>query len=181
MTAQMSTMHDRLGAIEGRFEELERLMGEPGTAAAASAVSQRRSPVGSSSGTATAATTDNIYAGSSTVTNSIVTVSGGNFENLIASGTAVSTAVTDEPSADVTTLSLSAIVLLALLGGALFWYRGDSFAQVRRATPRATLPGGSPRPIISTISTSTRSKPCWSASDSAPSNASPASPWKLSC
>ena len=28
MTAQMSTMHDRLGAIEGRFEELERLMGE---------------------------------------------------------------------------------------------------------------------------------------------------------
>ncbi len=31
MTAQMSTMHDRLGAIEGRFEELERLMGEPHT------------------------------------------------------------------------------------------------------------------------------------------------------
>ncbi len=31
MTAQMSTMHDRLGAIESRFEELERLMGEPDT------------------------------------------------------------------------------------------------------------------------------------------------------
>lgn len=33
MTAAMTTIHDRLGAIEARFEELERLMGDPDTAA----------------------------------------------------------------------------------------------------------------------------------------------------
>lgn len=32
MTATVSTIHDRLGAIEARFEELERLMGDPDTA-----------------------------------------------------------------------------------------------------------------------------------------------------
>src|SRR5690349_24994113 len=32
MTATISTIHDRLGAIEARFDELERLMGDPDTA-----------------------------------------------------------------------------------------------------------------------------------------------------
>ncbi len=47
------------------------------------------------------------------------------------------------------TLILSAIVLLAMLGGALFWYRGDSVAEVRRATPSA--PDSAPTPAAPSL------------------------------
>ena len=52
-------------------------------------------PVGQSSGTATGAVTNDVYQGHAAVTNSITSVSGGNYENLVANQAPVSTAVTD--------------------------------------------------------------------------------------
>uniref|UniRef100_UPI000AEC0E1C beta strand repeat-containing protein n=1 Tax=Pseudomonas sp. NBRC 111130 TaxID=1661045 RepID=UPI000AEC0E1C len=63
-------------------------------------------PVGQSSGTATGAVTNDVYQGHAAVTNSITSVSGGNYENLIANQAPVSTAVTDVQ--DTTTVSLTA-------------------------------------------------------------------------
>ncbi|WP_177410052.1 immunoglobulin-like domain-containing protein, partial [Pseudomonas sp. R11(2017)] len=63
-------------------------------------------PVGQSSGTATGAVSNDVYQGHAAVTNSISNVSGGNYENLVADKTAVSTSVTDVQ--DTTTVSLSA-------------------------------------------------------------------------
>ena len=54
--------------------------------------------IGATSGSVTTTPADNVYAGSSTVTNSIASISGGNFEHLVASGATISTTVTDEPS-----------------------------------------------------------------------------------
>ncbi|PIK74933.1 large adhesive protein, partial [Pseudomonas sp. 382] len=63
-------------------------------------------PVGQSSGTATGAVTNDVYQGHAAVTNSITSVSGGNYENLVANQAPVSTAVTDVQ--DTTTVSLTA-------------------------------------------------------------------------
>jgi len=63
-------------------------------------------PVGQSSGTATGAVTNDVYQGHAAVTNSITSVSGGNYENLVANKAPVSTSVTDVQ--DTTTVSLSA-------------------------------------------------------------------------
>ena len=63
-------------------------------------------PVGQSSGTATGAVTNDVYQGHATVTNSITSVSGGNYENLVANQAPVNTTVTDVQ--DTTTVSLSA-------------------------------------------------------------------------
>ncbi|WP_177410051.1 immunoglobulin-like domain-containing protein, partial [Pseudomonas sp. R11(2017)] len=62
--------------------------------------------VGQSSGTATGAVTNDVYQGHAAVTNSITSVSGGNYENLVANQAPVSTSVTDVQ--DTTTVSLSA-------------------------------------------------------------------------
>ncbi|WP_177408752.1 MULTISPECIES: immunoglobulin-like domain-containing protein, partial [unclassified Pseudomonas] len=63
-------------------------------------------PIGQSSGTTTAAVSNDVYQGHPAVSNSISNVSGGNYENLVANKTAVSTTVTDVQ--DTTTVSLSA-------------------------------------------------------------------------
>ena len=63
-------------------------------------------PVGQSSGTATGAVNNDVYQGHAAVTNSITNVSGGNYENLVANQTSVSTAITDVQ--DTTTVSLTA-------------------------------------------------------------------------
>ncbi|QXH54097.1 type I secretion C-terminal target domain-containing protein [Pseudomonas fakonensis] len=63
-------------------------------------------PVGQSSGTATGAVTNDVYQGHAPVTNNITTVSGGNYENLVANQNPVSTAVTDVQ--DTTTVTLTA-------------------------------------------------------------------------
>ncbi|WP_205300753.1 immunoglobulin-like domain-containing protein, partial [Pantoea sp. Ap-967] len=63
-------------------------------------------PVGQSSGTATGATTNDVYQGHAPVTNNITAVSGGNYENLVANTATVSTTVTDVQ--DTTTVTLTA-------------------------------------------------------------------------
>ncbi|UVL46352.1 LapA family giant adhesin [Pseudomonas moraviensis] len=62
--------------------------------------------VGQTTGTATAVASNDVLAGHAPITNAITNVSGGNFENLVADKTPVSTSVTDV--ADTTNLSLSA-------------------------------------------------------------------------
>ncbi|MBV4488948.1 hypothetical protein HU727_025505, partial [Pseudomonas sp. SWRI153] len=62
--------------------------------------------VGQTTGTATFAAPNDALTGNAPITNAITNVSGGNFENLVADKTPVSTAVTDV--ADTTNLSLSA-------------------------------------------------------------------------
>ncbi|MBC3478961.1 immunoglobulin-like domain-containing protein, partial [Pseudomonas taiwanensis] len=52
-------------------------------------------PVGQSSGTATGAVSNDVYQGHAPVTNSITSVSGGDYENLVANPAPVSTTVTD--------------------------------------------------------------------------------------
>ncbi|WP_178108404.1 immunoglobulin-like domain-containing protein, partial [Pseudomonas sp. URMO17WK12:I11] len=63
-------------------------------------------PIGQSSGTATDAVSNDVYQGHAAVTNSITSVSGGNYENLVADTDPVSTAVTDVT--DTTTVTLTA-------------------------------------------------------------------------
>ncbi|WP_095133360.1 retention module-containing protein [Pseudomonas sp. Irchel s3h14] len=62
--------------------------------------------IGKSSGTVNAVVSNDVLSGHAPLTNSITKVSGGNYENLIADKTPVSTSVTD--TVDTTTLSLSA-------------------------------------------------------------------------
>ncbi|MFJ7107168.1 LapA family giant adhesin [Pseudomonas sp. NPDC098740] len=62
--------------------------------------------IGQSSGTVNAVVSNDVLSGHAPLTNSITKVSGGNYENLIADKTPVSTSVTD--TVDTTTLSLSA-------------------------------------------------------------------------
>ncbi|WP_256657695.1 retention module-containing protein, partial [Pseudomonas sp. ACM7] len=62
--------------------------------------------IGQSSGTVNAVVSNDVLSGHAPVTNSITKVSGGNYENLVADKTPVSTSVTD--TVDSTTLSLSA-------------------------------------------------------------------------
>ncbi|WP_205300748.1 immunoglobulin-like domain-containing protein, partial [Pantoea sp. Ap-967] len=63
-------------------------------------------PVGQSSGTATGVVSNDVYQGHAPVTNSINNVSGGNYENLVADKTQVSTSVSDVQ--DTTTVTLTA-------------------------------------------------------------------------
>ncbi|WP_177409361.1 immunoglobulin-like domain-containing protein, partial [Pseudomonas sp. R10(2017)] len=63
-------------------------------------------PVGQSSGTTTAAVSNDVYQGHPAVSNSISNVSGGNYENLVANKAAVSSTVTDVQ--DTTTVTLTA-------------------------------------------------------------------------
>ncbi|WP_148049605.1 immunoglobulin-like domain-containing protein, partial [Pseudomonas brassicacearum] len=62
--------------------------------------------VGKTSGSVSTTAPNDVLAGHAPLTNSITNVSGGNFENLVADQTPVSTIVTD--TADTTNLSLSA-------------------------------------------------------------------------
>ncbi|MHC8330001.1 retention module-containing protein [Pseudomonas sp. LB1P83] len=62
--------------------------------------------VGASSGTVNAVVSNDVQSGHAPVSNSITNVSGGNYENLVADKTPVSTSVTD--TIDTTTLSLTA-------------------------------------------------------------------------
>ncbi|WP_415772562.1 retention module-containing protein [Pseudomonas sp. LB3P38] len=62
--------------------------------------------IGQSSGTVNAVVSNDVLSGHAPLTNSITKVSGGNYENLVADKTPVSTSVTD--TIDTTTLSLSA-------------------------------------------------------------------------
>ncbi|WP_332769952.1 immunoglobulin-like domain-containing protein, partial [Pseudomonas koreensis] len=62
--------------------------------------------VGQTTGTATAIAPNDVLTGHAPITNSITNVTGGNFENLVADKTPVSTTVTDV--ADTTNLTLSA-------------------------------------------------------------------------
>ncbi|PMX75190.1 retention module-containing protein [Pseudomonas sp. GW456-12-1-14-LB2] len=62
--------------------------------------------VGASSGTVNAVVSNDVLSGHAPVSNSITNVSGGNYENLVADKTPVSTSVTD--TVDTTTLSLTA-------------------------------------------------------------------------
>jgi surface adhesion protein len=64
-----------------------------------------------SSGTATATAPDDVYAGGNSVSNSIASISGGNFEQLTPNTASVTTTVTDD--ADETTLSLTATASVA--------------------------------------------------------------------
>ena len=74
-------------------------------------------PIGQSSGTATGAVTNDVYQGHAAVSNSITSVSGGNYENLVANQAPVSTSVTDVQ--DTTTVTLTATPSVAE-GGPLF-------------------------------------------------------------
>jgi len=62
--------------------------------------------IGKSSGTVNAVVSNDVVNGHAPVTNSITSISGGNYENLVADKTPVSTSVTD--TVDTTTLSLTA-------------------------------------------------------------------------
>ncbi|WP_343599134.1 retention module-containing protein, partial [Pseudomonas sp.] len=84
-------------------------------------------PVGQSSGTATGAVSNDVYQGHAAVTNSISNVSGGNYENLVADKTTVSTSVTDVQ--DTTTVSLSATPSVAEGGQILYTATLTSAAQ----------------------------------------------------
>ncbi|WKV89774.1 LapA family giant adhesin [Pseudomonas sp. B21_DOA] len=91
--------------------------------------------VGQTTGTATAVAANDALAGNAPITNSITGVSGGNFENLVADKTPVSTAVTDV--ADTTNLSLSA---------------SNSVAEGGQITYTATLTNAAGSPVTVTLS-----------------------------
>ncbi|MCI9878210.1 immunoglobulin-like domain-containing protein, partial [Pseudomonas atacamensis] len=74
--------------------------------------------VGQTTGTATAVAANDALAGNAPITNSITGVTGGNFEDLVADKTPVSTSVTDV--ADTTNLSLSAIGSVAEGGSIVY-------------------------------------------------------------
>ncbi|MGZ7460269.1 immunoglobulin-like domain-containing protein, partial [Pseudomonas sp. Ma2-10] len=75
-------------------------------------------PVGESSGSVNFVAPNDVLNGHAPLTNSITNVSGGNYENLVADKTPVSTTVTDTP--DTTTLSLSATDSVAEGGSILY-------------------------------------------------------------
>ncbi|UVK93883.1 LapA family giant adhesin [Pseudomonas atacamensis] len=91
--------------------------------------------VGQTTGTATAVASNDALTGNAPITNSITNVSGGNFENLVADKTPVSTSVTDV--ADTTNLSLSATGSVAE-GGSIVY--------------TATLTNAAGSPVIVTLS-----------------------------
>ncbi|WP_404938935.1 LapA family giant adhesin [Pseudomonas atacamensis] len=91
--------------------------------------------VGQTTGTATAVAANDALTGNAPITNSITNVSGGNFENLVADKTPVSTSVTDV--ADTTNLSLSATGSVAE-GGSIVY--------------TATLTNAAGSPVIVTLS-----------------------------
>ncbi|MFK3685047.1 immunoglobulin-like domain-containing protein [Pseudomonas sp. NPDC088890] len=74
--------------------------------------------VGQSSGTVSTPVSNDVYQGRAPVTNSITNVSGGNYENLVANKTPVSTSVTDLP--DTTTVTLSATPTVAEGGSIVY-------------------------------------------------------------
>ncbi|GLH45063.1 hypothetical protein RS3R6_07860 [Pseudomonas atacamensis] len=91
--------------------------------------------VGQTSGTATFTAPNDALAGNAPLTNSITAVSGGNFEDLVADKTPVSTSVTDV--ADTTNLSLSA---------------SNSVAEGGQITYTATLTNAAGSPVTVTLS-----------------------------
>ncbi|WP_236169882.1 beta strand repeat-containing protein, partial [Pseudomonas atacamensis] len=91
--------------------------------------------VGQTTGTATAVVANDALTGNAPITNSITGVSGGNFEDLIADKTPVSTTVTDV--ADTTNLSLSA---------------SNSVAEGGQITYTATLTNAAGSPMTVTLS-----------------------------
>ncbi|PYB99639.1 large adhesive protein [Pseudomonas koreensis] len=91
--------------------------------------------VGQTTGTATAVAANDALTGNAPITNSITNVSGGNFENLVADKTPVSTSVTDV--ADTTNLSLSAT---------------GSVAEGGQITYTATLTNAAGSPVTVTLS-----------------------------
>ncbi|UST59087.1 retention module-containing protein [Pseudomonas moraviensis] len=91
--------------------------------------------VGQTSGTATFTAPNDALTGNAPLTNSITGVSGGNFENLVADKTPVSTSVTDV--ADTTNLSLSAT---------------GSVAEGGQITYTATLTNAAGSPVTVTLS-----------------------------
>ncbi|MFK3776382.1 immunoglobulin-like domain-containing protein [Pseudomonas sp. NPDC089406] len=95
-------------------------------------------PVGQSSGTATGAVTNDVYQGHAPVTNNITGVSGGNYENLVANQTPVSTTVTDVQ--DTTTVTLTATPSVA--EGGTIVYTATVGAPVTGSPVVVTLAGG---------------------------------------
>ncbi len=91
--------------------------------------------VGQTTGTATAVAANDALTGNAPITNSITGVSGGNFEDLVADKTPVSTSVTDV--ADTTNLSLSA---------------SNSVAEGGQITYTATLTNAAGSPVTVTLS-----------------------------
>ncbi|MHC5134733.1 LapA family giant adhesin, partial [Pseudomonas glycinis] len=91
--------------------------------------------VGQTTGTATAVAANDALAGNAPITNSITNVSGGNFEDLVADKTPVSTSVTDVT--DTTNLSLSA---------------SNSVAEGGQITYTATLTNAAGSPVTVTLS-----------------------------
>ena len=91
--------------------------------------------VGQTTGTATAVASNDALTGNAPITNSITGVSGGNFEDLVADKTPVSTSVTDV--ADTTNLSLSAT---------------NSVAEGGQITYTATLTNAAGSPVTVTLS-----------------------------
>ena len=91
--------------------------------------------VGQTTGTATAIAANDALAGNAPITNAITNVSGGNYENLVADKTPVSTTVTDV--ADTTNLSLSAT---------------SSVAEGGQITYTATLTNAAGSPVTVTLS-----------------------------
>ncbi|UST69490.1 LapA family giant adhesin [Pseudomonas moraviensis] len=91
--------------------------------------------VGQTTGTATAVASNDALAGHAPITNAITNVSGGNFENLVADKTPVSTTVTD--TVDTTNLSLSAT---------------GSVAEGGQITYTATLTNAAGSPVTVTLS-----------------------------
>ncbi|MED7670989.1 type I secretion protein, partial [Pseudomonas moraviensis subsp. stanleyae] len=91
--------------------------------------------VGQTTGTAIAVASNDALTGNAPITNSITGVTGGNFENLVADKTPVSTSVTDV--ADTTNLSLSAT---------------NSVAEGGQITYTATLTNAAGSPVTVTLS-----------------------------
>ncbi|MHC8369596.1 retention module-containing protein [Pseudomonas sp. MDT1-85] len=91
--------------------------------------------VGKTTGTVTTTAPNDALAGHAPLTNSITSVSGGNYENLVADKTPVSTTVTD--SVDTTSLSLSAT---------------NSVAEGSQITYTATLTNAAGTPVTVTLS-----------------------------
>ncbi|MDZ5605504.1 immunoglobulin-like domain-containing protein, partial [Pseudomonas sp. RP23018S] len=74
--------------------------------------------VGQSSGTVTTAVSNDVYVGHDSVSNSITTVTGGNYESLVANKTAVTTTVTD--TVDTSTVTLTATPSVAEGGSIVY-------------------------------------------------------------
>ncbi|MCL5228737.1 LapA family giant adhesin [Pseudomonas sp. In614] len=91
--------------------------------------------IGKTTGTVNAVAPNDVLNGHAPLTNSITNVSGGNYENLVADKTPVSTTVTDTP--DTTTLSLSAT---------------DSVAEGGSIVYTATLTNAAGTPVTVTLS-----------------------------